>query len=658
MRRTRLVAPKQQKTSTNNSLYSNPNNLNNRRRRVAFSMTDGQMQEKGDQKNKEFYKERDEVIKDAMEKRKEKQIQVLNPQTGYFERITIDTSIEDYTKYGIGVYLFFDFLRCLSWAFLILSILSIPKLIIYSFGDGLSEEQSLPFYIKWSLANLSTDGKANIDGVVGDYKRSVFITTDFLFYLVFNAFLLFYMWRINHKTKEIEMKEYTLVDYAIKIENLPSEVKFKKIDQKFTKYGPIVQIYILRKVSKILESFKEIDKKKKKIEKLLKKCKDQKKFVKAMKQLEELNIKLDQMAVDKQKVEPLMVFITFEYPISRINALRDFERYKTGSCLRGKKSTLKLNGGDEKSIWVSTSDNPLNINYENLEYTSRQKFWRSVLVMLISAGLILFALGMSIMMFAYTRTSTSLPCEQTYTQEEYDALAESNDITEEVTRCYCNTLKPNQQLEDKRCTEIVNKRIRASIITFLVGCITFMTNFVLKWVMTKLTKYQKFYTKSEEIASFTSKLFISLFINTAIIQLLANADIFGLQPSIIFYRLFLIDSEEAESSILKDFTKSWYMRVGSAISNTMIVNIFSPQVTSVIITFATLWIKKWAVRRKFFKGNVEKTLQPLTFEIHYRYSYIMMTIFTSMMYVSMMPYLIIFAFFTIFLSYYCHKVNF
>lgn len=70
-----------------------------------------------------------------------------------------------------------------------------------------------------------------------------------------------------------------------------------------------------------------------------------------------------------------------------------------------------------------------------------------------------------------------------------------------------------------------------------ITVVILITNFLIKMLMRKLSKYEKYSTITEETLNTIFKIFVAQFINTAIIPLLLNATVHGFNFSSYLYNL-------------------------------------------------------------------------------------------------------------------------
>jgi len=65
---------------------------------------------------------------------------------------------------------------------------------------------------------------------------------------------------------------------------------------------------------------------------------------------------------------------------------------------------------------------------------------------------------------------------------------------------------------------------------FVIGIVITMVNFALSYLIQRFTRFCRYETVAQELTSQFTKMFIAQFINTAVIQLIIQADIFGFRP--------------------------------------------------------------------------------------------------------------------------------
>ena len=173
------------------------------------------------------------------------------------------------------------------------------------------------------------------------------------------------------------------MDYSIQIEDIPGNCLHQEIyeliqDPQNREQNAVSEIFILKKVSKQLENYKKMEKlKEKAIEKIKRQRKRGAVQGKIQAQLQNYEKYLKNYAqYNEQSLPSLKAFVTFRYQHRRTQVMKVITKAKKCCGLVGV-SPFKLRG---KEVKIIPPDAPSNINFENLEYTSKQKVLRMTLV--------------------------------------------------------------------------------------------------------------------------------------------------------------------------------------------------------------------------------------------------------------------------------------
>ena len=93
-----------------------------------------------------------------------------------------------------------------------------------------------------------------------------------------------------------------------------------------------------------------------------------------------------------------------------------------------------------------------------------------------------------------------------------------------------------------RCGDYIKARSVQIAMTVVSGLCIAIINTIIKQIYIALGRFQRYETLSKEASSTTKKYFASLFVNTAIIPVLANSNIYGFQLSKRLVNLFVHDT--------------------------------------------------------------------------------------------------------------------
>jgi hypothetical protein len=110
--------------------------------------------------------------------------------------------------------------------------------------------------------------------------------------------------------------------------------------------------------------------------------------------------------------------------------------------------------------------------------------------------------------------------------------------------------------------------IQYNAFTILVTLIIPILNTGLVFLLTKLTKFEKHKTLTNDLRSLIGKIFISSFINSGVIILVANAKIADFKIGLPIF-----------TGEFDDFTPDWFMSVGISILFSMTVYAFTSQIS-------------------------------------------------------------------------------
>lgn len=110
--------------------------------------------------------------------------------------------------------------------------------------------------------------------------------------------------------------------------------------------------------------------------------------------------------------------------------------------------------------------------------------------------------------------------------------------------------------------------IQYNSFTILVTLIIPILNACMVYILTKLTKFEKHKTLTNDLRSLIGKIFISSFINSGVIILVANAKIADFKIGIPVF-----------TGEFDDFTPDWFMSVGISILFSMTLYAFTSQIS-------------------------------------------------------------------------------
>lgn len=578
----------------------------------------------------------------------------------YLHYSVCSTSLKQLGEYGVGIELYFKLIKYLGILFFIISGISIYPIYTNSNGSGLTAGDIRQRWDAWSISN--TDWVEE-DNEFNDNEQTLFwlFISDAIYTGVFIIFIVIFQVLSSRTISSNFRKNITLADFAIEVKGLPSEgIDKKHVAEHFHQFGTVVEVYLARAYDGVLAAYKERatlsyelaylrllesrgEKNPKKIEKIIQKMK---KF--------DLKIEESERNSDKTNDElpVIRAFVVFSNVGEKKKCLTVYEKAK-GCCKSRNKqrSELKLQG--IYPLKVQSTAAPTNILFENIEVTKCSRFIRRV----ISFIAVIIALIASIaMIYALKMYQDELPANS-----ECDGINSNSSLSEAESLytsdtqvyCYCKKQSISSIINDSDmfdyCTYFIEKISYSVTLRVSVSIGVIFVNFVLKIIFRVLTRFEKVSNKSAEQLKLMSKVFFATFINTALVILAVNADFSELKtydwlPKFIF------------NSDFEDFSRQWYVQVGSTIVSTMLIMIFSPHCV-LLLTFYPLGLCKRHCCTGKYKAQREanEKFAGAEFDLATRNSFVLTVVFTCFLYSGGMPILNVVCFLTMFVLYWVDK---
>lgn len=180
---------------------------------------------------------------------------------------------------------------------------------------------------------------------------------------------------------------------------------------------------------------------------------------------------------------------------------------------------------------VGPAVEPSNILWENLEVRACERFWRKMGIN-FAAFLIIIA---SIALIYYVKTiEGDLPTDAECAEEGVFGVRKLNEAKDDLTTeteefCWCKFQPLSDLLDDDDlgdyCEDYVTARRLATIVKIASACGIVMLNFIIKIVLIVLTRFERISSVTKETLKIMTKVFIAMFINTAFVSLIVNANL-------------------------------------------------------------------------------------------------------------------------------------
>ena len=340
----------------------------------------------------------------------------------YVQRGVWKTSRADLGAFGVGIQLYFELLYWLSCAFGIMSLLSVPLLIVSYYGDfaGLSASA----LVKLTIANIGSCGKFDaLCSAAVDYPtRQLFDSTTITYSLskvtfafgildgvimliLFLTVVLFARYRIAKVILDQDKRNTTPKDFAIQVNHLPHEIEehhlyAEKLRAHFEKICPghtICEVTLARDYDRGINKFMNLGKKRLELAELdlqlLDAETDQQRALyrgrieSLEKNMEAMKLSLKQQRLIKDLDRKVVTaFIIFDSDAGRDVALAAYEWSEQSWLIRSCQSRkLRFEG---VSISCRQAPEPSDIYYENLDMPRRMQFFRRVFTFIVTLGLL------------------------------------------------------------------------------------------------------------------------------------------------------------------------------------------------------------------------------------------------------------------------------
>lgn len=571
------------------------------------------------------------------------------------------TSLKELGEYGSGIELYFKLVKSLCFAFFIISCISAYPIYLNAEDSGLEAGEIRQRWDTWAVSNsdIVYDNSDKSDNEALLFRKFICDAVYTGFFIVFIVILQ----KTSHTTVEKNFrKNVTLADYSVEIKGLPEyDTEKETLIKHFEQFGPVHEVFIARKYNGLLKIYTEralisndlaywnLQRQfGKKVERKIAKLKRR-----IFKFDEQIKKKNEEDSLKKHDELPaIRGFIVFKDLNSRKKC---FMQYKNdqGCCKRFKSQSHNLKYKELYPLRLSQTAAPQNILYENLEVSKCSRFLRRI----VSLFCVLIVLIASIaMIYSLKMYQDDLPSKKDCALIDSDlTIDQAKLIYESKTDkyCYCKKQKISEIVNNSDmfdyCTDFVERISTTVSIRIGVSFGVIFVNVLIRIIFRVLGKYERVANKSQEQLKLMSKVFLATFINTGLVVLAVNADFSDLRtqswlPEFVF------------NSDFQDFSRLWYVEVGSTIVSTMLISIFSPHCV-LLLTFYPLGLCKrhCCTGRYVTQAEANLKFSGAEFDLATRNSFVLTVVFTCFLYSGGMPILNVVCCLTMFVLYWVDK---
>eukprot|EP01138_Halocafeteria_seosinensis_P011584 gb/GECG01011833.1/.p1 GENE.gb/GECG01011833.1/~~gb/GECG01011833.1/.p1 ORF type:complete len:1174 (+),score=115.66 gb/GECG01011833.1/:1-3522(+) len=232
---------------------------------------------------------------------------------------------------------------------------------------------------------------------------------------------------------------------------------------------------------------------------------------------------------------------------------------------------------------------------------------------------------------------------------------------QDVVDCYCS-----QELDQKigeqgiffgiiemtrspeeLCQTFVRKFALARSMTVIAAAAVVLLNVLLKDVLRRVTKLERFDSSSQEKTAAAAKIFLAQFFNTGLAILLTNLNFPFEEVKLGSVRLL--------SGEFRTLNSEWHGSVGASITVTMLLNIFGPHLATVFRALIWRCLRRCGTRQAVIQEEMDELYSAESFSIETRYPVLLNTFAVTLFYGAGMPILFVFASASFVVSYWVDK---
>ena len=160
-------------------------------------------------------------------------IGTLNPNKIKNVQWKIDN--EEFGKFGVGVYLFFDFLKELTIVFGVMSAIALIPIIYNWYGFNMKRGEAR-FHIERSTLGNSNGSKASF---------ILNLVSDMIYSILFWSFIIYYKRSLPTKIFKAKATNPMPSQYAVEISNIPKDTTELELIKRFSKFGGVVECKVI-----------------------------------------------------------------------------------------------------------------------------------------------------------------------------------------------------------------------------------------------------------------------------------------------------------------------------------------------------------------------------------------------------------------------------
>ena len=590
------------------------------------------------------------------------------------ENYKLCVHVDEFQNFGEGLFFYFYFLKFFGFVFLIISLLVVAPLVLNTLGNGLGFVSQTDVFVATTLGNLSRVmyTQAEIEQMenmseeekqaYSDEKHST-LKKLFIFYMVLDmvisVFLMasYYIFKrkVDHYSYIINKKNISVSKYTFMVFGIPEVgITEEEVAEYFSQFGTVIKVSFAYKYEDALYNMMNIAHYKSKLKSLKSKPNKVKNRQVAKRMVKRLQNEIK--AVNKKiKVNKLNInnmssfkvycaFVTFDDTSSPSEIERKFKAayHKTflqKFCCQKKFIPEEYLFKDRYKLRFKTPDHPRNIYWENLEYTKFSRFLKVLVLILLAILILLFSLLINLLLTAIVSSETQQCANENITTDDIESETDSQ-AKAKLIYCYCASLGLSEifNVSENReyCMDYYIRELQKLGIAFAVGITLAVINKLIDILIKRLAEFIRYSSKTKVAKERIFYAYVIQYINTAFVIYMIYSKLFGF--SVVETFNSLVKSNFIEISVfLTDLNRRWYPTVGSKIITPILISIFIPHVSDLLLTLILGKLKQYKAKKATTANKYIKANMPPDFVFELKYTNILKNIFVVLTFSTGIP---------------------
>lgn len=543
-----------------------------------------------------------------------------------------------FAHYGLGTHLYFRTLKWMAAFFVAASLLAAPALLFFAGGGHLEATYAVEVTMMGNLGSASnaTDPSATI-ALVGaevgrERMRSLLVWLDVALSVLYALVAVGLYRSVRRQKSEYDRNTLTVRQFTVRVERLPRDATRQSVGAFFEeRYGEVVDVAMVRDNIDLVELYVLRGERQQR----LSSATANGRAVEASRlrqMIDEVDGRIARLMRERESRRgrplPVCAYVTFERQDSVARCRDDYP----GTWLSRLTMPEERRMGGQRPL-VSKAQEPSNILFHNLPHQGSGRCWRQLGSSLAAAAVLCVSF---VAIYAALYRQRQLPedgeCPAGVTAAEAQA-----DEDGALRDCYCKEqgVLASSRDDEVDCLDWLKAFALAKALVFATAVVVLVVNALLRYAVRRLGAWERHASRTEEQRAMTVKLFVGLFLNTAVVMLVA-------------------DSPEDRARFVPD----WYETVGLSIMLTMLTYTLNPHVWPLLRSCTGALRRRYAARLQATQDDMNNLFGGEEFLLWERYAVLLNILFVTLFYSAAMPLLLPSAAVAVSLTYLFDKVAF